>query len=48
MLVLPDETLPEGTLHLLIYIRNDPSMIILILIRLTSDDLTLEINALLV
>jgi len=47
MLVLPNETLPEGALHLLICIGN-ALMIILILIRLTSNDSTLEINASLV
>ena len=46
MLALLDETLPEGTFHLLIHIGNDPLTIILIC--LMSDDLTLEIKASLV
>lgn len=46
MLAILDETLLEGSLHLLIHIRNGPSMIILIC--LTRNDSTLDINASLV
>ena len=46
MLALLDETLLEGTFHLLIHIGNDPLMIILI--HPMSDDSTLKKKASLV